>query len=320
MPVPKIKFGVYIPQDTSSYPIIQQLAKTADSLGYYSLWFIDHLIGASVHVDAPMLECWTLMSAVAEATKQIRIGTLVLCDAFRPPSLLAKMGATLDVISNGRLEFAIGAGWYEKEFRQYGFPFPPPAIRIQQLAEGIEVIKRMWTEAEASFQGKYYSIDKAVNNPKPVQKPYPPLQIGGRGEKLMLRLVATYADIWNVAAGTSLEEYKRKTAVLEQHCREIGRDPKTIERSRQMIVVLAEKSEELPGKMCEAQERFALFGNMEQIAIRGTPEECVAQIQQMIDLGVTYFILFLSDVSIHPDTRGLATLKLFAEKVLPAFR
>jgi F420-dependent oxidoreductase-like protein len=319
MIAPRIKIGVYIPQDIAAYSTIQQLAKTADHLGYYSLWFIDHLIGASVSLDAPMLECWTLMSALAEATKQIRLGTLVLCNAFRSPALLAKMGATLDVISNGRLEFAIGAGWYEKEFKQYGFPFPPPATRIRQLEEGIEVIKRMWMEEEAAFHGQYYTIDHAINNPKPVQKPHPPFQIGGRGEQLMLRLVAKHADIWNVAAGTSVEEYRHKMAVLEQHCREVGRDPAAIERSRQMIVILAEKLEELPEKMQEAQERFALFGNMQQLAIQGTPEQCIAQMQQSIKLGVTYFILFLSDVSIHPETKGVGTLRLFAEKVLPAF-
>jgi F420-dependent oxidoreductase-like protein len=293
------------------------LARAADQLGYHSLWFVDHLIGASVSVDTPMLECWTLMSAVAEATERIRIGTLVLCNAFRSPALLAKMTATLDVISNGRLEFALGAGWYEQEFRQYGFAFPAVAIRIKQLEEGIEIIKRMWTQHEASFHGTHYSVDGAVNSPKPLQKPHPPLQIGGRGEKLMLRLVAKHADIWNVSAGTTLEEYRHKTAVLEEHCRAVGRDPATIERSRQMIVVLSEDSEDLADKMDQAQERFALFGDMQQLAIRGTPEECIAQLQEVIALGVTSFVLFLSDVNLHPETKGVETLRLFADKVMP---
>jgi F420-dependent oxidoreductase-like protein len=318
MAAPRIKFGVYIPQDVP-YPIVRHLAQAADQLGYHSLWFIDHLIGASVDVEAPMLECWTLMAAMAEATERIRIGTMVLCNAFRPPAILAKMAASLDVMSNGRLEFALGAGWYAKEFQQYGFAFPAPAIRIRQLEEALEVIKRMWTQDEASFHGTYYQIDGAVNNPKPLQKPHPPLHIGGRGEKLMLRLVAKHASIWNVAAGTSLAEYRHKVAVLEEHCRAIGRDPATIERSRQMIVVLNESSRGLTSKMREAQKRFALFGNMQQLAIRGTPQECMAQIREAIDLGVTYFVFFLSDVSIHPDTRGVETLRLFAEKVMPAF-
>jgi F420-dependent oxidoreductase-like protein len=317
MPSPRIKFGVYMPQD-APYPIIRQLAQAADQLGYHSLWFIDHLIGASVDVQAPMLESWTLMSAITEATERIRIGTLVLCNAFRSPALLAKMTASLDVMSNGRLECALGAGWYEKEFQQYGFAFPAAARRIRQLEEGIEVIKRMWTQDEASFHGIYYQIDGAVNNPKPVQKPHPPLQIGGRGEQLMLRLVAKHADIWNVAAGTSLEEYRHKAAVLAEHCHAIGRDPATIERSRQMIVVLNDSSRGLTSKMRQAQKRFALFGNMQQLAIRGTPQECIAQLREVIDLGVTYFVLFLSDVSLHPDTKGVETLRLFAEKVLPA--
>jgi F420-dependent oxidoreductase-like protein len=318
MSSPRIKFGVYIPQD-APYPIVRHLAQAADQLGYHSLWFIDHLIGASVNVDTPMLECWTLMAAMAEATERIRIGTMVLCNAFRPPAMLAKMAASLDVMSNGRLEFALGAGWYAKEFQQYGFAFPAPAMRIRQLEEALEVIKRMWTQDEASFHGTYYQIDGAVNNPKPLQKPHPPLHIGGRGEKLMLRLVAKHANIWNVAAGTSLAEYRHKVAVLEEHCRAIGRDPATIERSRQMIVVLNESSRGLTSKMREAQKRFALFGDMQQLAIRGTPQECTAQIREAIDLGVTYFVFFLSDVSIHPDTRGVETLRLFAEKIVPAF-
>jgi F420-dependent oxidoreductase-like protein len=318
MTTQRIAFGVYIPQDVS-YPTIRHLAQAADQLGYHSLWFIDHLIGASISVEAPMLECWTLMSAVAEATERIRIGTMVLCNAFRSPALLAKMTATLDVLSNGRLEFGLGAGWYAEEFKQYGFAFPSTAIRIKQLEEGIEILKRMWTEERASFHGTYYTIDEAINNPKPLQKPHPPVHIGGRGEKLMLRLIARHADIWNVAAGTSLEEYRHKTTVLERHCREVGRDPATIERSRQMIVVLCEDSAELESKMSQAQERFALFGSMQQLAIRGTPDECVAQIQEVVALGVTFFVLFLSDVSIHPTTKGVDTLRLFAEKVMPAF-
>jgi F420-dependent oxidoreductase-like protein len=318
MPSQRIKFGVYMPQDMP-YPIVRQLAQAADQLGYHSLWFIDHLIGASVDVKAPMLECWTLMSAMAEATERIRIGTMVLCNAFRPPALLAKMAASLDVMSNGRLEFALGAGWYEKEFQQYGFAFPTAARRIRQLEEGIEVIKRMWTQEEASFHGMYYQIDSAINNPKPQQQPHPPLHIGGRGEKLMLRLVAKHADVWNVSAGTSLAEYRQKVAVLEEHCRAIGRDPAAIERSRQMIVVLCASARELTSKMRQAQERFAMFGNMQQLAIRGTPQECITQLREVVNLGVTYFVLFLSDVSIHPETRGVETLRFFAEKVLPAF-
>ena len=135
----------------------------------------------------------------------------------------------------------------------------------------------------------------------------------------MLRLVAQHADIWNVSAGTTHAEYQHKTTVLEQHCRAIGRDPATIERSRQMIVVLCDDPSELEEKMQQAQERFALFGNMQQQAIRGTPEQCIAQIQEVIALGVTSFVFFLSDVSIHPETKGLETLRFFAEKVLPAF-
>ncbi len=314
----QVKFGVYIPQDVP-YAVMRHLAQAADQLGYHTIWFIDHLIGASVSVTAPLLECWTAMAAMAEATQRVRIGTMVLCNAFRSPALLAKMSATLDVISNGRLEFALGAGWYEREFRQYGFPFPATSVRIAQLEEALEIIKRMWTQDEAWFSGKYYTIAGAINNPKPLQKPHPPVQIGGRGEKLMLRLVAKHADIWNVAAGTSPVEYQRKTAVLAEHCRAVGRDMATIERSRQLIVVLAEDPAALPMKMQQAQARFALFGDMQQLAIHGTPEACVAQLQEHVALGVRSFALFLADVSVHPETQGVNALRLFAEHVMPAF-
>ncbi|GIX48994.1 MAG: hypothetical protein KatS3mg131_3205 [Candidatus Tectimicrobiota bacterium] len=314
----RITFGVYLPQD-APYAVLRELAQAADELGYDAIWFIDHLIGASVSVDAPLLECWTVMAAMAEATRRVRLGTMVLCNAFRSPALLAKMAATLDVISGGRLEFALGAGWYEREFKQYGFPFPPAAVRIAQLEEALEVIKRLWTQDEAWFFGKYYTLAGAVNRPKPLQQPHPPVHIGGRGERLMLRLVARHADRWNVAAGTTLEEYRHKVAVLEAHCQAVGRDPARIGRSRQLIVVLVEEEAELPAALREAQERFALFGDMHRLAIRGTPEACIAQLQQHVALGVTSFALFLSDLSVHPQTRGIAALRRFAERVRPAF-
>ena len=185
----------------------------------------------------PCLEGWTLLAALAAQTERLRLGVMVTGNTYRHPAVLANMGATVDHISHGRLDFGIGAAWNEQEHAAYGIPLFAPGERIRRLGEACEVIRRLWTEETVTFAGKYYQLTEARCEPKPVQKPYPPVIIGGSGEQLTLRVVARYANIWNAAAAAGgAAEFTRKSGILDEHCAAIGRDPAEIERSVQLLI------------------------------------------------------------------------------------
>lgn len=308
----KVDFGVMLRQQKIEFSDIQDAAHLCDELGYHSVWFYDHVLGQGA-VDVDIYEPWTLMSALSATTSNIRLGTMVLCNGFRHPPLLAKMASTLDVISNGRLEFAIGAGWFEQEFSAYGYDFPDTKKRIEMLGESVSILKDMWTKPAASFKGKYYSLNEAICNPKPVQQPHIPVSIGGSGEKYLLRLVAELADEWNSPASTALE-FEHKYSVLEKHCENVGRDIKDINISQQTVCVLVENRSELKEKMVKAQRRYGFFGNISKFGIVGTPDECIKKIYSDIEKGISKYTIFFSDV-VKP-----ATLKLFAKEVMSEFR
>jgi len=229
------KFCVFLPfyafrkqkRTTLLFNQLQEVTLECERLGYYSVLLDDHLM---LH-KMPILECWTTLSALSSVTENIRLGTMVTCNSFRKPSLLAKMAATVDNISNGRLELGIGAGVQKNEHNAYGFSFPSSKARIERLSEAVEIIKKLWTEEKASYNGKHYTIRDAVCEPKPVQKPYPPITIGGGGEKLTLKVTARHADRYDWGYLPSVEEYKRKLKVLEKHCDAVGRSFNEIEKS-----------------------------------------------------------------------------------------
>jgi len=334
----KIKFGVFVPQvwrrdlvdmhdPINQYERIKEVALEAENLGFDSIWLVDHLQTPTFSSN-PCLECWVTQSALAEATKSIRLGQMVTCNSYRYPSVLAKMASTLDNISKGRVEFGIGAGWYENEYIAYGIPFPSAAERIAQLGEAVQIIKKMWTEEEAYFEGKYYRIKGAYNSPKPVQRPHPPIWVGGGGEKLTLRIVAKYADGCNFIS--SPEEYSYKLELLKKYCEENGRKPNTIMKSLTTDITIARKEDEVkklkklyvnrkyvvttlrhPLKALSFAKRY-LSGHITPCDIMGTPEKCVEQISQYADLGVTHFMLYFSNVN-------SSRLQLFADKVIPNF-
>ena len=307
----KIDFGVMLRQQKIDFSKIREAAELCDQLGFHSIWFYDHILGMGA-IDLDIYEAWTMMSALSTVTSQVRIGTLVLCNSFRQPSLLAKMGATLDVISNGRLEFAIGAGWFEPEYKAYGYDFPDTKTRIQQMKESVKIIRSMWTEEKATFNGKHYQIVDAYCNPKPVQKPHPPIIIGGGGEKYLLRAAAELADEWN-CPGTNALEYDRKLATLKKHCSDIGRDINNIKISQQTICVIAKDKKELEEKIPIAKKRYGFFGDIEKFGIIGTPDQCIKKIEDNAERGITKYTIFFSDY-MDPDT-----LRLFAKEVIPAF-
>jgi F420-dependent oxidoreductase-like protein len=235
------RFGIQIePQFGFTFGEIADLAKEAERLGFTGMWASDHLFFDSRSEHRNCLDTWTLITALAPLTTRLRLGTLVTCNSYRLPSILAKMAASVDHLSNGRLEFGIGAGWKEMEYNAYGIPFPPVGTRLAQLEEAVQLIRRLWTEEKASFAGKYYRLENAFCAPKPVQRPLK-MWLGGAGEKKLLRIVAQYADGWNMLFGYPLPVVKKKLEVLQLHCDTVGRDFSKLEKSLFIVVCVAEQ-------------------------------------------------------------------------------
>jgi F420-dependent oxidoreductase-like protein len=258
----------------------------------------------------PILECWTTLSALSTVTEKIRLGTMVTCSSFRNPALLAKMAATLDNISNGRLELGIGAGVQKNEHNAYGFSFPSTKARIERLGEAVAIIKKLWTEEKASYNGKHYHIKDATCEPKPVQKPHPPIIIGGGGEKLTLRVTAQHADRYDWGYLSSFGEYMRKLKVLEKHCEAVGRHFDAIEKSCWPAgqIFIGADTDELVSQWLP---KGVSLEDFMQTSFVGTPENFIKLLRQYAVLGVTQFMLFFGDL---PSLDGL---RLFAEKVVP---
>jgi F420-dependent oxidoreductase-like protein len=232
----KLRFGVKTAPQNTTYQDMLRVWLEADTVpSIEHAWLFDHFMPITGDNTGPCLEGWSVLSAFAALTRRLRVGLMVTGNTYRHPAVLANIGASVDIISNGRLDFGIGAGWNETEHSAYGIPLYTPGERIRRLGEACEVIKRMWTETAPDFDGQYYQLKQAYCEPKPIQKPYPPFVIGGSGEKLTLRVVAQYASIWNFVGG-SVDTFRHKVEVLEGHCAAIGRDPSTIERSIQVMV------------------------------------------------------------------------------------
>jgi F420-dependent oxidoreductase-like protein len=238
-----LHFGIKTAQQNTSYENMLRVWTEADTIPEIEhAWAFDHFIPLGPDPTGPQLEGWTLLGALAARTERLRLGLMVTGNTYRHPAILANIATTVDIISNGRLDFGIGAGWNEQEHAMYGIPLYTPGERIRRLGEACEVIKLLWTETVANFDGKYYQLKDARCEPKPVQKPYPPFVIGGSGEQLTLRIVAQYANVWNFVGG-SVDMFRHKIEVLEGHCADVGRDPKTIELSIQERVNYTNLSE-----------------------------------------------------------------------------
>ncbi len=231
-----LRFGIKTAPQNTTYEDMLRVWLEADTIPIIEhAWVFDHFIPLGPDPTGQCLEGWTLLAALAARTQRLRVGVMVTGNTYRHPAVLANMAATIDNISRGRLDFGIGAGWNELEHEMYNIPLYAPGERIHRLGEACEVVKRLWTETPANFDGKYYQLKNAYCEPKPVQKPYPPIVIGGGGEKLTLRVVAQYADIWNFAGGP-IDMFQHKNTVLDEHCAAIRRDPSTIERSVQLVI------------------------------------------------------------------------------------
>lgn len=238
-----LRFGIKTAPQFTTYEDILRVWLEADSIPEIEhAWAFDHFIPLGPDPTGPQLEGWTLLGALAARTERLRLGLMVTGNTYRHPAILANIATTVDIISNGRLDFGIGAGWNEQEHAMYGIPLYTTGERIRRMGEACEVIKLLWTETVANFDGKYYQLKDARCEPKPVQKPYPPFVIGGSGEQLTLRIVAQYANIWNFVGGP-VDMFRHKIEVLEGHCATVGRDPNTIERSIQERVNYTHLSE-----------------------------------------------------------------------------
>jgi F420-dependent oxidoreductase-like protein len=231
--MPRLRWGIKTAPQHTTYDAMVRVWQEADQTSAFEhAWLFDHFAPIRGDLDGPCFEGWTLLSALAAQTSRLRLGLMVAGNTYRDPAVHAHMAATVDVISNGRLDFGVGAGWNEYEHQSMGIPLYPPGERIRRLGEACEIAKRLWTQHLTDFDGRYYQLKDARCEPKPVQKPYPPIVIGGSGEQLTLRVTAQYADIWN-ASNPDLETFRHKVKVLHEHCDAIGRDPKEIELSVQ---------------------------------------------------------------------------------------
>lgn len=314
-----MKYGVILPQGwrldlvgfddpVEAYEAMTQVARDAETLGYNSIWLYDHFHTFPQVTHEITFECWTSLAALARDTRRVKIGQIVTCNSYRNPALLAKMASTLDVLSHGRLYFGIGSGWYEHEYRAYGYPYPDAPERLRYLRESLQVIRAMWTEDEATFEGKYYQVRGAINSPKGVQKPHIPIMIGGGGEKVTLKLVAQYADACNVGGG-DIETIKRKLAILKQHCENIGRDYNSILRTTTIdFCSLAETEEAAIAKL--SPEVRADLETLQRTQLIGTPETFRRRLAEIEEAGIQETLIRFV------DTRERESLHLFAREFL----
>jgi F420-dependent oxidoreductase-like protein len=317
-----VTFGAFIPQGwkmelagiegaEAKWAKAVEIATLAEELGYDSLWVYDHFHNVPRPAHEAVFECWTVMAAISQRTSRIRLGQMVGCAPYRNPALLAKITSTIDVISGGRLDWGVGAGWYENEFDGYGYEFPEAKHRIRILRETVEIVRSMWTEPETSYQGRHFTLQRANCDPKPLQQPHPPIWIGGGGERLTLRVVARYATHSNF--GGKPHEWSHKCEVLQGHCKEIGRDYDEITKTWSPEVFIRETEDELVAGGSRSRWGEGLdswrAGNLV-----GTPEQVAGKIQTYLDLGCRGFVPWCAD---YPDEE---TLRLFAGKVMPSFR
>jgi F420-dependent oxidoreductase-like protein len=260
----KLRWGVKTSPQHTTYDAMLEVWRDADRTpAFEHAWLFDHFAPIQGDLDGPCFEGWTLLAALAAQTSRLRLGLMVAGNTYRHPAVHAHMAATVDVISNGRLEFGVGAGWNEYEHQSMGIPLYMPGERIRRLGEACEITRRLWTQPLTDFEGRYYHFSQARCEPKPIQQPYPPFVIGGAGEQLTLRVVARYADVWNFTP-TDVENFHHKVRVLHEHCAAVGRDPAQIEISVQARV----NYDDLPAT--------------------------VATLQPLVDAGTTHLILMLS--------------------------
>jgi len=311
-----VKFGLDLtiwPWEYRSFEEIAEIASLAEKLGIDSLWVSDHLMYTTS--DKGSLEAFSSLAALAATTRNVTLGTKVVCAPFRHPGLLAKMGTTLEIISGGRFVLGIGAGWHWPEFEAFGFPFDRRASRMREV---VEIVRKLWTESAVDYEGEFYSIRNAISLPKPVQKPHPPIWIGSEGPR-MLRLTAELGDGW-IITNQTVEDFRCKLGSIEEHAMEVGRSRGEIEACYYAYSSIASTSE--GARMCAEEhilsERRRVLGpelslkDVEGMCIIGDPDEWISQIEEYVRAGASHIIAKI--VPLNPST-----VRLYGEDVIPHF-
>jgi F420-dependent oxidoreductase-like protein len=332
-----MKVGLALPHYDFSYPdgrpadlgATVAFAKSAEELGFDSVWVSDHFFLDLSRYGGPKerfrsLEALTTLASIAVETERVRLGTLVLCEAFRHPPVLAKMASTLDIVSNGRLELGIGAGWYEDEYLAFGYRFPPVAERIERLREATDILGGMLSSERFTYEGTHYHVEDALNDPAPVQKPRPPIWIGGKGGPKILRIVAEAADGWNTVWRWTLEAYVERSRALDRACETAGRDPETVHRSLGLYTVVGSDERDFAARWDRVREATPIDASalraedFARDALAGTAEHCIERIKAFEALGVEHLVCTFGLVPFSVSDEE--QLELFAREVLPAVR
>ena len=325
-----MRFGLFVPQgwrlDLAGVPVEDQwaamrgLAQHADAGPFESIWVYDHFHTVPMPTDEVTHEAWSLMAAFAASTTRVRLGQMCTCMGYRNPAYLAKVAATIDVISGGRVEMGIGGGWYEHEWLAYGYGFPSAGERLAMLDEGVQIMRQLWTTGTATLAGQHYQVDGAIGRPLPLQDGGIPLWIAGGGEKKTLRIAAKYAQYTNFDATPDV--FSHKSDILAQHCKDVGTDFDAIVRSGNFNIIIGETEKDVADKLSWVRAHYApllpaerLESSYKQFAtgpLVGTPEQIVERLSQVRDLGLTYAIGYFVDAAYDR-----ASIDLFADKVIP---
>jgi F420-dependent oxidoreductase-like protein len=326
-----MRFGLFVPQGwrldlagispSDHWSTMLGIARAAEDGLFESVWVFDHFHTVPVPTQEATHEAWSLMAAFGAATTRVRLGQMCTCIGYRNPAYLAKVAATVDLISGGRAEMGIGAGWYEHEWRAYGYGFPSAGERLAMLDEGVQIMRQLWTTGNATLHGKHYQVDGAICQPLPLQEGGIPLWIAGGGEKKTLRIAAQYAAYTNFDGNP--EGFRRKSALLEEHCKEVGTDYAAITRSANYNMIIGETAREVADKLewfrahlvkyVPADVADGRVTMMSKGPLVGTPEQVTERLAELNGLGMTYAIINMADVAY--DRSGL---RLFTEKVMPA--
>ena len=330
-----MKFGLFIPQGwrldlvgiepARQWEVMRDLAQYVDAGSTWdSLWVYDHFHTVPVPTNEATHEAWTLMAAFAASTSRIKLGQMCTAMSYRNPVYLAKVAATADIISGGRIQMGIGGGWYEHEWRAYGYGFPSAGVRLGRLDEGVQIMRDAWRDGRVSFEGKHYQVDGAIVQPKPLQKNGIPLWVAGGGEKVTLKIAAKYAQYTNFSSDP--DEFARKSEILAEHCRTVGTDFGAITRSANINTVIAGTEAEVAQRFDRVRDRVAgiageaateaMIGSMRTAAGgTGTPEQLVEALQKLSGLGCEYVIVNFPEAAY--DRSGI---ELFEREVIPALR
>jgi F420-dependent oxidoreductase-like protein len=331
-----MRFGIFVPQGwrhdlvgvdaKDQWPTMKALAQRADAGPWESIWVFDHFHTVPAPTEEATHEAWTLMSALGAVTERVRLGQMCTCMSYRNPVYLAKVAATCDHVSGGRIEMGIGAGWYEHEWRAYGYGFPVARERLRMLDEGVQIMRQAWTEGKASLDGKHYQVDGAIVRPLPLQEGGIPLWIAGGGEKVTLKIAAKYAQYTNFI-GTA-EIFSRKSEILKGHCDTVGTDYDAITRTANFSVFIGETEAEVQKRIDAARARLEPYVGAEKAESSiaqwtlngdsptvGTPAQIVEKLGKFRELGLSYGIF-----NFHESAYDQSGIELFEREVIPALR